>query len=59
MGFTNGALLATMMSDMQVNSQIYMQDFSMIECQNFAQNMSEGANFDGGDFEGGGFEVGF
>ena len=59
MGFTNGALLATMMSDMQVNSQIYMQDFSMIESQNFAQNMSEGANFDGGDFEGGGFEVGF
>ena len=59
MGFTNGALLATMMSDMQVNNQMYMQDFSMIESQNFSQNMSEGANFEGGDFEGGGFEAGF
>ena len=59
MGFANGSLLATMMSDMQVNNQMYMQDFSMIESQNFAQNMSEGANFDGENFESGGFEAGF
>ena len=67
MGFVNGSMMAMMMGNMGMNSEMYMQDMNMAYDQGYADAggvlPTEGGDFgdsgDGGGFMDAGFQPGF
>ena len=69
MGFANGAMMGTMLGNMGMNSEMYMQDMDMAYNDGYADGSggalpAEGGDFgdtggDGGGFMEGGMDVGF
>ena len=67
MGFVNGSMMAMMMGNMGMNSEMYMQDMNMAYDQGYADASgalpAEGGDFgdsgDGGGFMDAGFQPGF
>ena len=59
MGFANGAMMGTMLGNMDMNSEMYMQDMDMAYNEGYADGSGGALPAEGGDFGDTGGEGGF